>query len=690
MMRVPRHERRKLEREKKQRTSVVGENLPAGLSTSVCKNTDAFLGDKKYAIGHGADQQTLTSVPRGFICMHSHKVREKSRFSDKQRNHFPNRPRDLNISHTVVGNRRLFNITWKPPYDYSYKVLDGFELILYIRRNRSIDFPECIFFNLSGINWTEVEDIHDVLFFFDCWHEGANTELDLHMRLYSTPLPERQALFASRNLSLAAATEWKPRIHCSVLPNGTAFVTIYPKFPGAAHYQVCMINNSVCHGNVSEHEEFVDSIIYMIINLDTRLSYEIWVRPETKAGHPLDTYVVKKDLCIFPHQTPAPTPAPEPTTLLPTSTFASDPSESQATLIALGTLLAVIIFCVILGFVVKKGYLKRIFPCFLWFHCCRQQPLNILLLYIHEDEDFYTSFVTTHTGHLKSIIPCNFVDSRDVRHQSMPNSWLTSQTHRCHVLVYVSPLLLQCLYGQNFTSNNAYHTIIVEAVRSLTDRTFSRHKRAVFVLSGCCGLNADAAGRLTRDFNLPCHLVAQNRDGPEGGVTLNSPCSLLHEILGTKMCPCFTYLACSDSTGTARSLLQALQRLQNSSQYSDEYISGFLSSAPCHGATDSPYRSQCLPEDCNVSLLNGVDSGFEPGGKGSNSDLSSSPPCTFINHEDTSEMDLYQYQVIEGSRGINPETISFIRPEELMSCSGSQINIEKCLHTINENSGRHW
>lgn len=315
---------------------------------------------------------------------------------------------------------------------------------------------------------------------------------------------------------------------------------------------------------------------------------------------------------------------------------------------------------------------------------------DILLLYIHEDEDFYTSFVTTHTGHLKSIIPCNFVDSRDVRHQSMPNSWLTSQTHRCHVLVYVSPLLLQCLYGQNFTSNNAYHTIIVEAVRSLTDRTFSRHKRAVFVLSGCCGLNADAAGRLTRDFNLPCHLVAQNRDGPEGGVTLNSPCSLLHEILGTKMCPCFTYLACSDSTGTARSLLQALQRLQNSSQYSDEYISGFLSSAPCHGATDSPYRSQCLPEDCNVSLLNGVDSGFEPGGKGSNSDLSSSPPCTFINHEDTSEMDLYQYQVIEGSRGINPETISFIRPEELMSCSGSQINIEKCLHTINENSGRHW
>lgn len=45
--------------------------------------------------------------------------------------------------------------------------------------------------------------LQDVLFFFDCWHEGANTELDLHMRLYSTPLPERQALFASRNLSLA-------------------------------------------------------------------------------------------------------------------------------------------------------------------------------------------------------------------------------------------------------------------------------------------------------------------------------------------------------------------------------------------------------------------------------------------------------------------------------------------------------
>lgn len=86
-----------------------------------------------------------------------------------------------------------------------------------------------------------------------CWKQAINLLVYCETKYYFR-----------RVLIVAAATEWKPRIHCSVLPNGTAFVTIYPKFPGAAHYQVCMINNSVCHGNVSEHEVISAALVFTI------------------------------------------------------------------------------------------------------------------------------------------------------------------------------------------------------------------------------------------------------------------------------------------------------------------------------------------------------------------------------------------------------------------------------------------
>lgn len=285
---------------------------------------------------------------------------------------------------------------------------------------------------------------------------------------------------------------------------------------------------------------------------------------------------------------------------------------------------------------------------------------DILLLYIHKENSPFTSLVKAHSDHLNSYVSCNFVDTKDIRQNPNPSEWLASQMKNCHVLVYVSPLMRRYLLNEEPFSNNAYHTTVVETVKNLTSPCMLKGRtRKAFILPGCFDGDAEAARKLAKRFKLPCHLVVQQKKpGPDHEVELNSSCELLHQILGTRMCPCLTCFACVDSTATTEALLDAVQELSlDETLVRENQQSGEL---PVHLA--NPEQVPFL--DASMSGL-----GFF-----------SSPdsPYVSIGVDEPTEAN-FSYEDDK-----DKDSVSFIQPEDIRFSLGSQLSLEN----VEENLGR--
>ncbi|KAL3852934.1 hypothetical protein ACJMK2_016539, partial [Sinanodonta woodiana] len=107
---------------------------------------------------------------------------------------WPGAPRDLTARSLKQNGKWFANFTWKPPYDSSLKSLEGFHLTVNVldQEMSGTGHPDCFFINLTQVDWTKVEDKHNVVFHFDCI--SSENPVTLFVMVTSSPAPIKKPL----------------------------------------------------------------------------------------------------------------------------------------------------------------------------------------------------------------------------------------------------------------------------------------------------------------------------------------------------------------------------------------------------------------------------------------------------------------------------------------------------------------
>ncbi|KAK3601597.1 hypothetical protein CHS0354_027844 [Potamilus streckersoni] len=106
---------------------------------------------------------------------------------------WPGAPQDLTAKSLKLNGKWFANFSWKPPYDSSLKSLEGFHLTVNVLEQEiyGIGHPDCFFINLTQVDWTKVEDRHNVLFHFDCI--SSENPVTVFIMVTSSPAPSSKA-----------------------------------------------------------------------------------------------------------------------------------------------------------------------------------------------------------------------------------------------------------------------------------------------------------------------------------------------------------------------------------------------------------------------------------------------------------------------------------------------------------------
>ncbi|XP_076447206.1 uncharacterized protein LOC143284451 isoform X2 [Babylonia areolata] len=612
---------------------------------------------------------TCEVTRRSTMCIHK----------DESANDFPNRPRDLAIEQVKVGEKVHFNITWKAPYDYSYKAVRGYEM--HVTRFDFNSHPlsvDCYFMNLSATNWTSVAHVHEVVYYVDCvWMWAAHFRM-VHVKIFSYPKlagnhqeKDTEAWVYPEEVRLKQPSmRWEPSIQAVPdLDNRSLVVTVKPLKPDIAYLKLCVSRASSipCLGKVFLMESPSNTLRYRVEGLACNQSYYIYVKPFSSNNEELDVWLHKTDPVFFPCWPEEPVkPAVE--------------GESGVGLGVVGALVGVILLLLVglllLCFLWRKGYLQKI-----WFlrSCFPHAGLStkVVQLYVRESEPF-SRLVKAHRDYLCKHVMLEWVDCEDMRYQQDVEQWLGQAGT---FLVYLSPVLMnELLYAQGMgsrseaTLQNPFLTTMINHIQSLASCRGRKQKAAsiIFISPECWSEDLGSElSKLVVYRNMPCHSIS------------SPPAPLLRRLSDCHRC---MFTACLSETQDSQDISNTIKTLQrtvqtNESQYREVYMNGhasMLGDGDCNGAVlqgkgmETPYGRQGHPHR--------TDSGFSSSAPdrhrgGSNSSSEHASQRVENGEEEGTERDP---MIQGGGRNLSVSQVCiFVPPESVADDDDSMVIAEK-------------